>query len=489
MANEVRSLPNNKVAIICKRNDNENNTYTIVPTSVSLGKTDENLIFHSENGEYNVPPIDRVEFITNNEIEYFYIYCDEIENICQGLKEQDFNQAMLKYYMDIASHLNIALVDGDLVKIYHQDYSAISKEITGGITKRYEEVKEEEQVPKVNVNKNNNLPTNVDLERIDKNDLSRFLKSHIFENDSIIDDIVTTIAMNYSAKRREEISSMLSIGNTGCGKTETYRLISEYLGVPFTMFDCSSMSATGYQGDSIADLIRAIYYNSMDKPQLLEKSIVVLEEFDKIAARGHGVTDVNVQNELLKFLDGFTYRITQENSLNAGPKITVDTSFMTKAGLGAFEELYEKKIKVARGIGFERWNSGPIQITDKDITDYGMTKQIIRRFIFTFLYKDLNRDDLTRILTTSKSSPLLIKKERYLRDFNTILEYTADYIDAVIDYALTIKSGAGGLKKAVARSLIKADSAAYDRAMTSDKSQKRLIVTAETVANPCKFTY
>lgn len=489
MANEVKSLPNDKIAIICKCNDNENNTYTIVPISVSLGKTDDNLIFHSENGEYNLLPIDRVENITNKEIKYFYIYCDDVKTICQGYGEKDVNNAMARYYMDIASYLNIALVDGDIVKIYHQDYSAISEEITGGITKKYEKVEKDNQPPQVNINKNNNLPTNVDLERIDKNDLARFLKSHIFENDSVIDDIVTTIAMNYSAKRREEIVSMLSIGNTGCGKTETYRLISEYLGVPFTMFDCSSMSATGYQGDSVNDIIRTIYYNAKDKPQLIGKSIVVLEEFDKIAARGLDVTDKNVQNELLKFLDGFTYRVHLNRDFSVGNEIVVDTSFMTKAGLGAFEELYEKKLKEKRGMGFNNWSSGPIEITDKDIVDYGMSKQIVRRFLLTLLYKDLNREDLTRILTTSKGSPLLIKQERYLRDFNTILEYTEDYIDAIIDYALTIKSGAGGLKKAVVRSLIKADSAAYDRAFNNDKSQKRLIVTAETVANPCKFTY
>ncbi|MDE6292077.1 MAG: AAA family ATPase, partial [Bacilli bacterium] len=363
------------------------------------------------------------------------------------------------------------------------------QEIKGQLSKKYEEVPETEKKPQIYVNKNNLLPTNVDLDNIDKNALASYVKSHIFENDSVIDDIVTTIAMNYSAKRKEEVKSMLSIGNTGCGKTATYELISEYLGVPFTIFDCTNMSASGYQGDSVSDLVRAIYRNAKDKPQLIGKSIVVLEEFDKIAARGFGVTDINVQHELLKFLDGYIYHITSDKVLSAGNEISVDTTFMTKAGLGAFEELFEKNLREARGMGFAAWNSGPIEITDKDINDFGMTKQIIRRFLLTFLYKDLSYDDLRHILTTSKGSPLVIAQERYIRDFNTILEYTSDYVDAVVEYSLKIKSGAGGLKKAVAKSLIKADSAVYDRALTSDKSQKRLLITAETVANPCKFTY
>ncbi|MCX4364705.1 MAG: AAA family ATPase [Bacilli bacterium] len=488
MASEVRSLANDKIAIICTRHDNNNNTYTLVPRSVAIGKVDDDFFFHLENGENVLPPIDRIEYITDSKKEEFYAYCDTIANLSAKYQETDANKVALKYYMEIASHLNIALVDGDLVKLYHQDYSVISNEIQGKISKHYEKSAKED-TSQVNINKKATLHTNVDLAHIDKDDLARFLKSHIFENDSIIDDIATVIAMNYSAKKREEIISMLSIGNTGSGKTETYRLISEYLGVPFTMFDCSSMSDTGYQGDSVEDLIKAIYNNSREKPQLMSKSIVVLEEIDKIASRGHGVADINVQYELLKFLDGFTFHVNLDKALGIGQKVSVDTTFMTKAGLGAFEEMFERKLKDQRKMGFDKWGSGPIEINDKDMEEYGMTKQIIRRFLLTFLYKDLNRDDLKRILTLSKSSPLLIKKERYYRDFNTILEYTEEYIDAIIDYALTLNSGAGGLNKAVAKSLIKADSAVYNRLANNDKSKKRLLVTGETFENPCKFTY
>ncbi len=489
MENEVSSQPNDKIAIVCKCHDNENNTFIIIPTSVALGKVDEDLVFHSENDEYHLFPIDRAEFIKNPKLEYFYVYCDSLDNLCKEYNEKDANKVMMQYYTDIASQLNLALVDEDTVKIYHQDYRAISEEIDGKLSKCYKEVPKDKRNSEVHINKKGYLPTEVDLERIDKNDLANHLKRHIFENDSIIDDIATIIAMNYSAKYREEIVSMLSIGKTGCGKTETYRLISEYLGVPFTMFDCSSMSKTGYQGNSIEDLIKAIYQNGKDKPILIPKSIVVLEEIDKIANRGHLISELGVQFELLKFLDGFQYQTTLNRNQGLSQEITVDSTFMTKAALGAFEELFEQKKREAFGMGFNKGTSGAIKISDVDINKYGLSGQLIRRFLLTFLYKDLMKDDLLHILTESESSPLLIKKRRYLREFNTILEYTTDYLEAVVDYAETIKSGASGLKKGVVKSLLKADAAVYDRSLSQDKSVKRLQVTAETFENPCKFTY
>lgn len=483
--NEIISTPNNQIAIICKRFSNENNTYTVIPISVTVGHVDSNLTFHSENGEYHLNPIDRVENITDETQELFYVYSDTIETISQEYKEKDVNKLMMRYYMDIASHINLALVDGDIVKVYHQDYTAISKEISGGINKHYEE--KVEDAP--NINYKNHLPTEVDLEHIDKNDLSAYLKRHIFANDSILDNIATVIAMNYSAKKREDIVSTLSIGNTGCGKTETFKLISEYLGVPFTMFDCSSMSKTGFQGNSIEDLIKTIYNNGKDKIALLPKSIVVLEEIDKIANRGHLVSDVGVQYELLKFLDGFKYYINVGKTIATDKEVCIDTTFMTKAALGAFEEMWIKKQKEARRMGFNSEENKPSKITEKDIIDYGIISQLLRRFLLIFQYKDLLREDLRNIILKSESSPLLIKKRRYLEEFNTILEYTEDYIEAILDYTETLQAGAGGLNKAVLKSLIKADGAVYDRLFSKDRSIKKLRVTAETVENPCKFTY
>lgn len=485
MERETKSTPNNKIAIICKRSDNENNTFTIIPISVAVGKVDEKLTFHSENGEYHLNPIDRIENITDESQEFFYIYCDDINNLTKIYNEKDINKVMMQYYMEIASHFNLALVDGDEIYVYNQEYENISPEIKGNICKHYEKPTD---TPKtVNINKKNYLPTEVDLEHINAEDLANYLKKHIFENDSILDNIATVIAMNYSAKKRQEIVSMLSIGTSGSGKSETYRLISEYLGVPFTIFDCSCMSATGYQGDSVSDLIRTIYQNGKDKEILIPKSIVVLEEIDKIASRGHGVTDSNVQFELLKFLDGHTYSVNADKVFNNGKEIKIDTTFMTKAGLGAFEELFEKKKKEARGLGFNSGTNKPLKIEDKDLIDYGMIRQIVRRFIHTFQYKDLAHDDLKRILLYSLISPLLIKKERYKRDFNTVLEYTADYIDAVVDYATILNEGAGGLNKAVNKSLIKVEGYLCTHA-NSNNTPKQLRITAETVENPCKFT-
>ena len=46
-----------------------------------------------------------------------------------------------------------------------------------------------------------------------------------------------------------------------------------------------------------------------------------------------------------------------------------------------------------------------------------MLAELMGRFYSTFEYKKLSREDLKRILLTSKTSPLLRKKERYMEEF------------------------------------------------------------------------
>ena len=57
MANVGYSAPNNKIAIICTRVDNGNNTYTIIPQSTSFGM-EENDMFYPEN---NTTPLHSIE--------------------------------------------------------------------------------------------------------------------------------------------------------------------------------------------------------------------------------------------------------------------------------------------------------------------------------------------------------------------------------------------------------------------------------------------
>ncbi len=492
MAKKVSSEPNNKIAIICTRYDNQNNTYTITPLEIALGKIDENGYFNSENGEYHVPSIENFDCLTDPNVEKFYAFMDSYEQLAMEYQMDEVESLMAKYYIDIASQLLIALVDNGLVRVYTTDYANISSEIQGSISKRFEEVEDdlglgEEVVASPAEAPKSHLSLTPEL--IDNEDLERYLKERIIENDEIIEDIVTTIAMNYSATNYRDVKAILSIGPTGSGKTETFRLIAEYLGVVLTMFDCTQLTASGYVGKDIDDICRKIYYNSHKDRTVAERSILVLDEIDKLAGRGNDVTDVNVQYELLKFIEGAEYNFELEKRGSSLSGATIDTSFMTIAGLGAFSDIHEaKKKKQSLGFNTSETVESVSKITTSDLMKYGLIDQLLGRFSLVCQYRDLDKDALAKILLTSKNSPLLRKVERYHEQFLTDLSWDPSFIEALVEYAIVQKNGARGLNKAIDHTFTKLDRAMYTDLRHSGAKEKKLILTSDIVSNPSKFS-
>ena len=485
MEDNIKSLPNNYVGIICSLNDNKNNTYVIVPEEISLGKINQDGLFQSENGEYELHSVE--DFETYSEDEIFYCYLTTIDNLRAMYPEiTETTMLMVKYYQEIASQINLLLCDKGEVEIYRAPYSSISKNIGGTLSKRFEDNQEAEKQNAPNIY----LPDNTvkTLDSIDALDLENYLKERIFENDDILEDIATTIAMNYRARRKEDVESMLSIGPTGSGKTETYRLIAEYLNVPLTIYDCNLLTAGGYVGKDLDDVFREVVINAGKDLKKAEKSILVFDEIDKIATRGMDVKDLAVQYLLLKAMDGSSYTFALEKN---GRPVTLDTSFMTIAGLGAFSDLYKQKEKKKSKLGFatgEDTEEERVTLTPEDLIDYGMLAELMGRFYLTHEYKKLGPSDLRRILIDSKGSPLLRKQQRYLEEFGYELTWDDDAIDAIIDEAIKKAAGGRSLAKIVAHVFKKIDR----ELMRRERSQivvpnKRLVLTSETVKNNKNF--
>ena len=204
------------------------------------------------------------------------------------------------------------LCDKGNIEIFRAPYSKISENIGGTLSKRYELGEEKKDLSPIIINSEKKEKTFLD--DIDSFELETYLKSRIFENDDILEDIATTIAMNYRAKRKEDVESMLSIGPTGSGKTETYKLIAEYLNVPLTIYDCNLLTSAGYVGKDIDDVLREVVINSGRDLNKAAKSILVFDEIDKIASRGMDVKDLAVQYLLLKVMDGNSYTFQMEKN-------------------------------------------------------------------------------------------------------------------------------------------------------------------------------
>lgn len=213
--------------------------------------------------------------------------------------------------------------------------------------------------------------------------------------------------------------NFLFIGPSGCGKTEIFRAMKK-LYKYIWIYDASSITSEGWKGSkkfySVFDDMKKAGFTAED----IEKSIVVFDEFDKLVTPtfdGKG-KDVHgeIQGEFLSMVEG--------NVIKADT-VTVDTSKVSFAFLGAFEELTMKK-NTRRGIGFgaeeeiaEASLSSDItakpmdEITIDDLIKYGMKPEIAGRISNISRLRGFDRKDYQEILLHDRAGIISRIAEEY----------------------------------------------------------------------------
>ena len=124
-------------------------------------------------------------------------------------------------------------------------------------------------------------------------------------------------------------SNILMIGPTGSGKTYLAENLAKAMKVPFCIYDVSRITASGFYGDDVDDLAKAIIASADGDENKASKAIVVLDEFDKLCvgnAATHKTVEIGgfgkpVQQQLLKFIEGMHFQnsngpMTRAVSLN-----------------------------------------------------------------------------------------------------------------------------------------------------------------------------
>lgn len=460
---------NNMVAVIYKKVRVKKDNYILIPSEVARGYIDNNNLFISENGEHTLCPATSLDILRDesNKLVYAYpIFIDELEEIH---RETDDTKLMAAYFINLSQNLVLARVEGFEVTLNSEALKDVGKIKTP----------EESAAPSI-VTKKDDFSR---LTHIDNFALEQYVKERVFDADDNIEDICTTIAMNYSATNPKEMKTMLSIGPTGSGKTMTYQVIAEYLGVPLTIYDCNSLTSAGYVGKDIEDALKEVYINSGRKIDVAQKSILVFDEVDKLADRGSDVKDTAVQQAMLKLLEGFKYTFP---IVKNGADISFDTSFMTVACLGAFSSIFEQK-KRALGFNAKSREEATYDVTDEDLVSYGMIRELVGRWKHLFIYKAQTPESLRRILLESKWSPLLLQQERYLRQFNTELIWDDSFIDAFIEEATKSNAGGRSLSKISANTFIKIDREVLRAHNANPNVKKKILVNHETIYDNRKF--
>lgn len=306
--------------------------------------------------------------------------------------------------------------------------------------------------------------------------LEKYLKERVFGHDEEIKRIATQLIMNYRATPEFGTESILIVGPTGTGKTETIKAASEYLGLPFIPVNTANLVPQGIKGSSLEDYLYSMIIASgydMDKAQ---KGFMFLDEFDKIGKDSLDIKE-SVKQILLKFIEGDTFLIDKLSG-----DYSFNTKMLNKVFAGAFQELFEKR-RAPLGFGAtqeqDEFIFTPSKITEGDY--FG--KELVTRIEHIYAYGPLKREDQKRVMLESKLSKLLSKKRRYEAEFGAQLIITDEYIEAVLDKLSKEEKSMRDLNNIILSTLSEAE---Y-QLLANEGKIKQLILTPESVADPTKI--
>lgn len=305
------------------------------------------------------------------------------------------------------------------------------------------------------------------------------IKEKIIGHDEQIDTFAQKLYMNYTAEDQETVESILLVGPTGTGKTETVKAACDYLDLPYVIANSSNLVPQGIKGMSIEKLIKELYLKANEDVLRAQRGVVFLDEFDKIDDSGLDLK-APIKDILLSFTDGADIQIYDDDI-----SFVFNSKMTNKIYAGVFERIMQKNKNL--GFGIESKDvvlKDGEDIRQKIIDKNYYTLEEISRINRIIGFNELTREDKKKILLTSKLSEFAKKRARYKRQFNIDLIADEEYIDAILDNISSLATGMRSVNNIVKKSI---DEAEKEILENEQKGYKKLILTKSTVLDSKKF--
>ncbi|AFP84119.1 ATP-dependent Clp protease ATP-binding subunit [Candidatus Carsonella ruddii HT isolate Thao2000] len=255
-----------------------------------------------------------------------------------------------------------------------------------------------------------------------------------------------------------EKSNILLIGPTGCGKTLIVKTLAKIINVPIIVVDATSFTEAGYVGDDVESIIQKLLHECDYNVDLAEKSIIYIDEIDKISKKldigsGKDVSGEGVQQSLLKLIEGVNLTINslldKKNQQN-NQTFNLDTTnilFITGGAFSGIENfVFDRISKETTFIDKAVDNDNLLfKTTSEDLINFGIIPEFLGRLPILAKFKELNQSELIYILTKPKNS--LLKQFCYLFLIEGVeIKFTFNSIKEIANIAIKKKVGARGLK-------------------------------------------
>ena len=305
--------------------------------------------------------------------------------------------------------------------------------------------------------------------------------------------VIVALKRGEQAESKNERITTILVGPTGCGKTFIAETASKITNRPFLNIDATELSLPGLVGTSIESKLEALVESCGFDINRAQHAIVIFDEIDKQSANKGLNMGESVYHTLLGFLNGKTYTLFTNDRRHQ--PIEFDTSFLTVISTGSFAKaakLNKDDKSNSKVIGFKLGNQTENNVVKEDIeyptidTEFlkksGLPNELVGRIEAVEQLQPMTKEMMKQILLDSADSPLIDFKLMFESD-NVSLRYTEGFIDALVDQALSLKTGARSLRYVVTNVMTKA---AFDVSMNA-YAYDAIILTAETVKDNSKY--